>query len=129
MEQAGRGAFTGSAVGAVGGRVTALVFGGNVCEAAGRGAVYGGSTGATVGAISGTVADSNEKKAHQAAELEALRKKRGDDAFQGLAAITISKWRRSQFGLSIGEASLESSGAGFEPSRFWTARMQSSTIR
>jgi hypothetical protein len=62
MEQAGRGAVTGSAVGAVGGMVTALVFGGNVCEAAARGAVYGGSTGATAGAISGTVADSNEKK-------------------------------------------------------------------
>ena len=91
MEQAGRGAVTGSAVGAVGGMVTALVFGGNVGEAAARGAVYGGSTGATAGAISGAVADSNEKKAQQAAKLKALRKKLGDDAFQGLAALAECK--------------------------------------
>lgn len=91
MESAGQGAVTGAAVGAVGGMVSALVFGGNVGEAAARGAVYGGSTGATAGAISGAVADSNQKKAQQAAELEALRKKLGDDAFQGLAALAECK--------------------------------------
>lgn len=91
MERAGQGAVTGAAVGAVGGVVSALVFGGNVGEAAARGAVWGGSTGATAGAISGAVADSNEKKARQTAELEALRKKLGDDAFQGLAALAECK--------------------------------------
>jgi len=96
MEQAGQGAVTGTVVGAVGGMVTALVFGGNVGEAAARGAVYGGSTGATAGAISGAVADSNEKKAQQAAELEALRKKLGDEAFQGLVALAECKHEIAQ---------------------------------
>jgi hypothetical protein len=96
MERAGQGAVTGAAVGAVGGMVSALVFGGNVGEAAARGAVYGGSTGAAAGAISGAVADSNEKKAQQAAGLEALRKKLGDDAFQGLAALAECKHEITQ---------------------------------
>jgi hypothetical protein len=96
MERAGQGAVSGAAVGAVGGMVSALVFGGNVGEAAARGAVYGGSTGAAAGAISGAVADSNEKKAQQAAELETLRKKLGDDAFQGLAALTECKHEIAQ---------------------------------
>ena len=96
MERAGKGAVSGAAVGAVGGMVSALVFGGNVGEAAARGAVYGGSTGATAGAISGAMADSNEKKAKQAAELEALRKKLGDDAFQGLTALAECKHEVAQ---------------------------------
>jgi hypothetical protein len=48
------------------------------------------------GAISGAVADSNEKKAQQAAGLEALRKKLGDDAFQGLAALAECKHEITQ---------------------------------
>ena len=96
MQGAGRGAATGAAVGAVGGMVTALVFGGNVGEAAARGAVYGGSTGAAAGAMSGAVADSNQKKAQQAAELEALRKRLGDDAFNGLAALVECKHEVAQ---------------------------------
>ena len=91
MEGAGRGAATGAAAGAVGGMVSALVFGGNVGEAAARGAVWGGSSGATAGAISGAVADSNEKKAQQAAKIEELRKELGDDAFQGLSALAECK--------------------------------------
>jgi hypothetical protein len=90
-KRTGQGAATGAVVGAVGGMVTALVFGGNVGEAAARGAVYGGSTGAAAGAISGAVADSNQKKSQQAAELEALRKRLGDDAFQGLEALVQCK--------------------------------------
>ena len=96
VEGAGRGAATGAVAGAVGGMVSALVFGGNVGEAAARGAVWGGSTGATAGAISGAVADSNEKKAQQAAELDALRKKLGDDAFQGLVALAQCKHEVAQ---------------------------------
>jgi len=96
MQGAGRGAATGAAVGAVGGMVTALVFGGNVGEAAARGAVYGGSTGAAAGAISGAVTDSNQKKAQEAAELEALRKRLGDDAFNGLAALVECKHEIAQ---------------------------------
>jgi len=96
MQGAGQGAATGAAVGAVGGMVTALVFGGNVGEAAARGAVYGGSTGAAAGAISGAVADSNQKKAQEAAELEALRKRLGDNAFNGLAALVECKHEVAQ---------------------------------
>ena len=96
MQRAGQGAASGAAVGAVGGMVTALVFGGNVGEAAARGAVYGGSTGAAAGAISGAVADSNQKKAQEAAELEALRKRLGDDAFNGLAALVECKHEVAQ---------------------------------
>jgi hypothetical protein len=96
VESAGKGAVTGAAVGAVGGMVTALVFGGNVGDAAARGAVWGGSTGAASGAIAGTVADSNQKKAQQAAELEALRKKLGDDGYQGLAALAECKHEVAQ---------------------------------
>lgn len=91
MQRAGQGAVTGAAVGAVGGIVSALVFGGDVGDAAARGAVWGGSTGAASGAISGTVADSNQKKAQQATELEALRKKLGDDTFQGLVTLAECK--------------------------------------
>ena len=84
------GATTGAIAGAVGGMVTALVFGGNVGDAAARGAVYGGSTGAVVGGMSGSkqdkaqaaaMVDANDKR------LEELRKKIGDDAFDGIVAL------------------------------------------
>ena len=95
-QRAGQGAATGAVVGAVGGMVSAMVFGGNVGDAAARGAVWGGSTGAAAGAISGAVADDNQKKAQQAAELEALKKRLGDDAFNGLAALAECKHEVAQ---------------------------------
>ena len=95
-QSAGRGAATGAAVGAVGGVVTALVFGGDVGEAAARGAVWGGSTGAAAGAMSGAMAESEQKKAQQAAELEALKKEIGEDAFNGLAALVECKHEVAQ---------------------------------
>jgi hypothetical protein len=95
-QRAGQGAAGGAVVGAVGGMVSALVFGGDVGDAAARGAVWGGATGATAGAMSGAVADSNQKKAQQAAELEALRKRLGDDAFSGLAALVECKHEVAQ---------------------------------
>ena len=116
MQGAGRGAATGAAVGAVGGMVTALVFGGNVGEAAARGAVYGGSTGAAAGAISGAAADSNQKKAQQAAELEALRKRLGDDAFNGLAALVECKHEVAQ---GYGRTAAKSSNADFSLAGLW----------
>jgi hypothetical protein len=91
VQSAGQGAVTGAAVGAVGGMVSALVFGGDVGEAAARGAVWSGSTGATAGAMSGAMAESNQKKAQRTAKLEQLRKKLGDDASQGLAALVECK--------------------------------------
>ena len=116
MQGAGRGAATGAAVGAVGGMVTALVFGGNVGEAAARGAVYGGSTGAAAGAISGAVADSNQKKAQEAAELEALRKRLGDDAFNGLAALVDCKHEVAQ---GYGRTAAQSDNTDFALAGLW----------
>jgi len=116
MQGAGRGAATGAAVGAVGGMVTALVFGGNVGEAAARGAVYGGSTGAAAGAMSGAVADSNQKKAQQAAELEALKKRLGDDAFNGLAALVECKHEVAQ---GYGRTAAKSNNPDFALAGLW----------
>ena len=116
MQQAGQGAATGTVVGAVGGMVTALVFGGNVGEAAARGAVYGGSTGAAAGAMSGAVADSNQKKAQQAAELEALKKRLGDDAFDGLAALVECKHEVAQ---GYGRTAAQSDNPDFALAGLW----------
>ena len=116
MQRAGQGAATGAVVGAVGGMVSALVFGGDVGEAAARGAVWGGSTGAAAGAMSGAVADSNQKKAQQAAELEALRKRLGDDAFNGLAALVECKHEVAQ---GYGRTAATSDNADFALAGLW----------
>jgi hypothetical protein len=116
MQRTGQGAATGAVVGAVGGVVTALVFGGSVGDAAARGAVYGGSTGAAAGAMSGAIADSNQKKAQQAAELEALRKRLGDDAFQGLEALVQCKHEIAQ---GYGRTAATSSNPDFALAGLW----------
>jgi hypothetical protein len=85
-----QGATTGAVAGAVGGMVTALVFGGNVADAGARGAVAGASSGAVVGGMSGSQRDKqNERQqvADQDARLAELRKKIGDDAFDGTIAL------------------------------------------
>ncbi len=115
-QSAGRGAATGAAVGAVGGVVTALVFGGDVGEAAARGAVWGGSTGAAAGAMSGAMAESNQKKAQQAAELEALKKEIGEDAFNGLAALVECKHEVAQ---GYGRTAAGSSTANYALAGLW----------
>ena len=116
MQRAGQGAASGAVVGAVGGMVSALVFGGDVGEAAARGAVWGGSTGAAAGAMSGAVADSNQKKAQEAAELEALRKRLGDDTFSGLAALVECK---HEVALGFGRTAVKSSNADFSLAGLW----------
>jgi hypothetical protein len=115
-QSAGRGAATGAAVGAVGGVVSALVFGGDVGEAAARGAVWGGSTGAAAGAMSGAMAESNQKKAQQAAELEALKKEIGEDAFNGLAALVECKHEVAQ---GYGRTAAGSSTANYALAGLW----------
>jgi hypothetical protein len=70
--------------------VTALVFGGNVGEAAARGAVWGGTTGAVAGGISGAQQE-QAKKANQGIAIEKLKNKLGEDAFNGLTALTKCK--------------------------------------
>lgn len=82
--------MTGAVVGAAGGMVTALVFGGNVGEAAARGAVWGGTTGAVAGGIHGAQQD-QAKKAQQDKAIEKLKTDFGEDAFNGLVALTECK--------------------------------------
>jgi len=91
---AGEGAATGAVVGAVGGLVSGLVFGGDVAESTARGAVYGASTGAAAGAMAGVKADARAdaaKKQQRDAQLEQLKKRIGEDAFNGLAALAECK--------------------------------------
>ena len=97
-KRAGEGAAMGAVVGAAGGMVSALIFGGNVGEAAARGAVWGGTTGAVAGGISGAQQEQTmkaqqeqAKKAQQDKNIEKLKKELGEDAFNGLAALTECK--------------------------------------
>jgi len=89
-KRAGEGAAMGAVVGAAGGMVSALIFGGNVGEAAARGAVWGGTTGAVAGGISGAQQD-QMKKTQQDKAIEKLKADLGDDAFNGLVALTDCK--------------------------------------
>ena len=89
-QRAGQGAATGAVAGAAGGVVSALIFGGDVGEAAARGAAWGGSMGAVGGAISGAQQDSAMKKQQEDAVAK-LKLKLGDDAFNGLVALTNCK--------------------------------------
>ena len=89
-QRAGEGATMGAVVGAAGGMVSALVFGGNVGEAAARGAVWGGTTGAVAGGISGAQQE-QARKVQQDKNIEKLKKELGEDAFNGLAALTECK--------------------------------------
>ena len=99
VEKSGQGAVMGAAVSAVGGMVTALVFGGNVAEATARSAIYGASAGAAAGAISGTMAEHSSKKAPSKTipeDMEKLRKTIGEDAFNGLEALVNCKHEVTQ---------------------------------
>lgn len=89
-QRAGQGAATGAVAGAAGGVVSALIFGGDVGDTAARGAAWGGSMGAFGGAISGAQQDSAMKKQQEDAVAK-LKLKLGDDAFNGLVALTNCK--------------------------------------
>ena len=95
---AAKGAARGAAAGAVGGIISALVFGGDVGDAAARGAVVGGTVGAVSGGVAGSRQDKAvaarkeaERQAQQTAELEQLKSMLGEDAFNGLEALTDCK--------------------------------------
>lgn len=90
-QMAGEGAGMGAVAGMVGGLVSGLVFGGNPAELAAQGAVWGASSGAVTGAMVGAKVDRAERTAMQKAELERLRAKLGDDAFNGLKALAKCK--------------------------------------
>jgi hypothetical protein len=80
--------------GAVGGMISALVFGGDVVEAGARGAVYGGATGAVAGGISGSNVDKKvaaQEQAERDAELERFRNEVGTDAYNGVVALAECK--------------------------------------
>lgn len=123
------GATTGAVAGAVGGMVTALVFGGNVGDAAARGAVYGGSTGAVVGGMSGSKRD----KAEAAAEVDAndkrladLRKKIGDDAFDGVVALAKCK---HEVAIANANVAMQSSKRDYRLAGLWVEVLTSADQR
>ncbi len=89
-QRAAQGGTMGAVTGAAGGMVSALIFGGNVGEAAARGAVYGGTMGAVGGAIVGSQEDQAIKKQQEDAAGK-LKLKLGDEAFNGLVALTNCK--------------------------------------
>ncbi len=89
-QRAGQSAAVGAVSGAAGGVVSALIFGGDVGEAAARGAAWGGSMGAVGGAISGAQQDSAIKKQQEDAAAK-LKQELGDEAFNGLVALTNCK--------------------------------------
>ncbi len=90
VERGAQGATLGGVVGAAGGMVTALVFGGNVGEAAARGMVYGATTGGVSGAVVGAQEDRKQKALNEK-EIEKLKKDLGEDAFNGLTALAKCK--------------------------------------
>lgn len=62
------------------------------------------------------MADSNQKKAQQAAELEALRNKLGDDAFNGLVALVECKHEVAQ---GYARTAAKSDNADFALAGLW----------
>ena len=98
LQRSGQGALAGGAAGAVGGMFTAIIFGGDVGDAAARGAVWGASTGAVSGAIQGSAEHKEiqrqqqaEHEAQIAAELARIKAEIGEDAYDGLEALTVGK--------------------------------------
>lgn len=89
-----QGAMTGAVGGAVAGAVGALLWGGNVGEAAAKSAVVGASAGAATGAMSGAQRDKAAAQRDQVeadASLAEVKKKMGDDAYNGLVALAECK--------------------------------------
>lgn len=123
------GATTGAIAGAVGGMVTALVFGGNVGDAAARGAVYGGSTGAVVGGMSGSKQDKAQAAAKVDANdkrLEELRKKIGDDAFDGIVALAKCK---HEVAAANAKVAMESGKRDYQLAGLWVDVLSSADQR
>jgi len=118
-EGAAKGAGTGAIAGAAGAMVGALVFGGDVGEAALRGAVVGGTSGAVVGGISGTEKDKREAEARareQQKQLDALRKKLGDDAYEGAGQLVKCK---HDIAMAYGETAAKSSNPDYAAAGLW----------
>lgn len=109
------GAARGSFSGAVGGFFSALVFGGDVANATARGAVYGASVGGTLGAISGSMADDKAAKRREAKE-DRIKKKIGNDAFAGLAALAACKHSEA---LSKAQTAQQSATPDFALAGLW----------
>jgi hypothetical protein len=109
----------GAAVGAVGGMVTALVFGGSVAEATARSAVYGASTGAAAGALSGAMTENKSKTASAdtlPADAQKLQKTLGEDAFNGLKALVECKHEVAQ---AYGRTAVQSANKDYALAGLW----------
>jgi hypothetical protein len=124
-----QGATTGAIAGAVGGMATALVFGGNVADAGARGAVAGGSSGAVVGGMSGSQRDKQKKEqqaAQQDATLAELKKKIGDDAFDGMVALTKCNYAVANANADV---SMRSGNANYALAGLWIKVLSSADQR
>jgi hypothetical protein len=124
-----QGATTGAVAGAVGGMVTALVFGGNVADAGARGAVAGGSSGAVVGGMSGSQRDkqkAEQQVAQQDAELVELKKKLGDDAFDGMVALARCNYAVADANADV---AMRSGNANYALAGLWVRVLSSADQR
>lgn len=115
-QMAGEGATMGAVAGMVGGLVTGLVFGGDAIELAAQGAVWGASSGAVTGAMAGAQIDKAERTARQQAELERIRAKLGDDAFNGLKALAKCK---HEISLGYARTAAKSKNKGYALAGLW----------
>jgi len=116
---AATGAGMGAVAGAAGSMMTALVFGGDIGEAAARGAVYGGTVGAVGGAMAGTQQDKREAQQlaeQQEAELRKLRKKIGDDAFEGAGQLIKCK---HDIAIAYGKTAAQSTTNAYAVAGLW----------
>ena len=124
-----QGATTGAVAGAVGGMVTALVFGGNVADAGARGAVAGGSSGAVVGGMSGSQRDkqiAEQQVSQQEARLAELKKKLGDDAYDGMVALARCNYAVADANADV---AMKSGNANHELAGLWIKVLSSADQR
>jgi hypothetical protein len=66
--------------------------------------------------MSGAMAESSQKKAEQASKLEALKKKLGDDAFEGLSALVNCK---HEIALGYGRTAATSDNPDYALAGLW----------
>ena len=124
-----QGATTGALAGAVGGMAVALVFGGSVADAGARGAVAGGSSGAVVGGMSGAQRDkrvAQQQQSDQDAELAELRKKIGDDAFDGVIALAKCNYAVADANADV---AMQSKNANYALAGLWVKVLSSADQR
>ena len=120
---AAKGGTRGAVAGAAAGVVGALIFGDDVGDAAARGAVWAGTAGAVSGAMAGTDADRREaeqERKQAEKKLRELRKRIGEDAFNGLAALADCK---HEVALAYASTAARSENAAYAEAAIWLRAM------